>query len=181
MDTALSVAVDTLAVRLADEGVPLRAIARATHVSSSELRERLLDAQAEGRLQQLPPADWPPGYPKDQRSLQLSRMVRDSGDALELVVRQLFGLRSSQSRVLIKLAEHEHVSREALHLAMSRTSDPSTDVKIVDVRICQLRGQLQSFGIKIQTLWAFGYKLSPESRHKVMDLILQRVTTVPVL
>jgi len=161
--------------------VPQMAISRATRVPSDDLREFLLDAQAEGRLQQLPPADWPPGYPRDQRSLQIARMARESGTALELVVRQVFGLRSSQSRVLIKLAEHESVSRGLLHIAMSRTSDPDTDIKIVDVRICQLRTQLKPFGIEIQTLWAFGYKLPAESRHKVMDLILQRVAAVPTL
>ena len=62
-----------IALYLAIEGVPIRAIARATHIPSSELREKLLDAQSDGRLLELPHDDWPPGFPRDQRALQLCR------------------------------------------------------------------------------------------------------------
>ena len=64
--------VDAIAVRLADEGVPLRAIARATNTPSDQLRTKLREARDEGRLLDLPKEDWPPGFPRDQRALQLS-------------------------------------------------------------------------------------------------------------
>ena len=67
--------VSHIAVRLADEGVPLRAIARATDIPSARLYETLTLAKMEGRLLELPRDDWPPGYPRDRRSLQLSRLV----------------------------------------------------------------------------------------------------------
>ena len=67
-----------IAVRLADQGVPLRAIARAVRMPSSDLREQLHEALSDGRLLELPCDDWPPGCPKDQRALQISRMVRGS-------------------------------------------------------------------------------------------------------
>src|SRR3954465_15888923 len=59
------------AIRLADEGVPLRAIARATKIPSEELRTALEEARDDGRLIELPRDDWPPGFPRDQRALQL--------------------------------------------------------------------------------------------------------------
>ena len=161
-----------IAVRLADEGVPLRAIARAVQVPSSALREQLHEALSDGRLIALPKDDWPVGLPRDQRSLQLSRMMREDREAMHLVVMQLFGLTPSGARVLVKLLEKNHVSREALHIALSRTTDPVSDIKIVDVAICSLRKRLEKFGIEIVTLWGYGFQLPAEHRRRVMDLIL---------
>ena len=161
-----------IAVRLADEGVPLRAIARAVRMPSSDLREQLHEALSDGRLLELPCDDWPPGCPKDQRALQISRMVRENREALHLVAMQLFGLTPSGARVLVKLLETERTSREVLHVALSRTSDPVSDIKIVDVAICSMRKRLEKFGIEIITLWAYGFRLSSEHRRRAMDLIL---------
>ena len=116
--------------------------------------------------------DWPPGCPKDQRALQISRMVRENREALHLVAMQLFCLTPSGARVLVKLLENDHVSREALHIALSRTTDPASDIKIVDVAICSMRKRLEKFGIEIMTLWAYGFQLSSEHRRRAMDLIL---------
>jgi DNA-binding response OmpR family regulator len=179
MDTALSV--DILTVRLADEGVPLRAIARATHISSSDLRELLLDAQADGRLLALPHDDWPAGFPRDQRSLQISRLVTENRQAVNLMIKQLFGLRPGESQAFVKLVEHEHVSREVLHTSLARTSDPASDIKLVDVSICRMRKQLAPFAIVIETIWGYGYCLNADNRRRAMDLILQRVAAVPAL
>ena len=81
MDQAASIA-----VKLADEGVPLRAIARATAIPSATLYEVLIEARTEGRLLALPRDDWPPGCPRDQRSLQLSRLVSENPDGLMLTI-----------------------------------------------------------------------------------------------
>src|SRR4029077_5381528 len=89
------------AVRLADEGVPLRAIARATRIPSDELRDALYEAQQEGRLLELPRDDWPPGFPRDQRALQLSRLAVENKDALFIAVQQLFRLCKSEVPLLL--------------------------------------------------------------------------------
>jgi hypothetical protein len=60
------------------KGVPLGAIARVTRISSEVLRERLRDAKATGSLVELPRDDWPPGFSRDQRALQLSRLAARS-------------------------------------------------------------------------------------------------------
>src|SRR5712671_6455971 len=94
-----------LVVRLADEGVPLRAIARATRIPSADLRERLTEAKLDGRLVAIPHDDWPAGFPRDQRALQLSRLALDQRDALMLAVRQLFNLTPTEVRLLLALIQ----------------------------------------------------------------------------
>jgi hypothetical protein len=49
-----------VAIALADEGVPLACIARATRIPSDELRDHLLEAREAGRLIDLPRHDWAP-------------------------------------------------------------------------------------------------------------------------
>jgi hypothetical protein len=67
-----------LALNLAAEGVPLRAIARATDTPSDVVRQQLAEAHACGRLFDLPKEDWPVGVPREQRALQLSRRTARS-------------------------------------------------------------------------------------------------------
>jgi hypothetical protein len=76
-------------VALANEGVPLCAIARATRISSELLRERLRAAQTVGSLVELPRDDWPPGFPRDQRALQLSRLATRSQPELSVVMQRV--------------------------------------------------------------------------------------------
>jgi hypothetical protein len=165
-------ALAVVVVRLADEGVPLCAIARATQIPSTNLRQKLHEAVQAGWLVELPRDDWPPGCPRDQRALQISRMLRDNREALNIVVQQLFALTPSESRLLVKLLDSEHTSREALHIALSRTSDPTSDIKIVDVLICDMRKRLQKFGIEILTLRSYGFQISLPDRNRILELIL---------
>jgi hypothetical protein len=88
-----------VAIRLAHEGVPLRAIARAVQIPSSSLREQLHEALSDGRLLALPKDDWPVGLPREQRSLQLSRMVREDKSALSLAVGRIFSLTATEVEI----------------------------------------------------------------------------------
>jgi hypothetical protein len=153
---------DTIAVALADEGVPLRAIARATRISSELLRERLCDARTEGRLLELPCEDWPPGLSRDQRVLQLTRKVREDCDALALTVQRLFRLTRTEVTLLLRLLQRKSLRRDGL-----------LSLGSVGVHIHHLRQRLSPFGIRIVTCWGYGYQLLPEDRRKVMELILQ--------
>jgi DNA-binding response OmpR family regulator len=156
-------------IRLADEGVPLRAIARATKIPSADLREALTDAQSEGRLLELPHDDRPPGFPRDRRALQLSRLAVDDKDVLVLAVRQLFGLTPTEVRLLLAVLQHPLVIKS------------TTDGKAMGVRVHYMRKRLAPFGIAITTLWGFGYQLSDPHRRTAMDLILTRVAGQPAL
>jgi DNA-binding response OmpR family regulator len=157
--------VAALAVRLADEGVPLRVIARTLHTPSEEIRLQLRRALDDGTLVDLPKEDWPPGFPRDQRSLQLSRLVTDDKAAVVLAVQRVFGLTSTEVGILMLLMTNIAVPKSRINM-VHRT---------IDVHICRIRHRLSPFGIAIGTLWGYGYQLSTDSRKKLMDLVLGQV------
>jgi len=161
-----------LCIRLADEGVPLRAIARATNIPSNELRDCLYQAKNDGRLIDLPREDWPPGCPRDERSLQLSRLVIRDREAVNHSVSKIFGLTATETRVLLALIHWPAVAR-------LRAGMP--DNKSLDVHIHHLRSKLAAFEIKIETLWAYGYQLPATDRQVVINLILRHVASLPSL
>ena len=143
-------------------GCRCAAIARATHIPSTRLYETLTLARMEGRLLDLPRDDWPPGCPRDQRSLRLSRMVTQNPEAIALAMQRVFSLTSAEVILLTALIQNVNVSRERIDMPR----------KTVDVHICHLRRRLAPFGITIATLWGYGYQLSVDGRAKAMELIL---------
>jgi hypothetical protein len=154
--------VESITVRLADEGVPLRAIARAAGIPSDELRLQLIEAQDAGRLLDLPREDWPPGFPRDQRALQLSRMVSNDPAAVTLSIQRRFHMPPAEVALLLTLVQGSSMAR--LRLAMPG--------KAVDVHVCKLRQRLRPHNIAIETVYGYGYRLSPGSRRKLMAMIL---------
>ena len=156
--------VETIAIRLADEGVPLRAIARATNTPSDQLRSQLREAHDDGRLLELPKEDWPPGFPRDQRALRLSRMGIRNPEAVTLAAGYVFGLTATEVSLLMTLIRSPDVPRERIGMA------PRT----IDVHVCHIRKALAPFGIVVETLWGYGYQLSEPHRRKVMEMILSR-------
>lgn len=155
----------TIAVKLADEGVPLRCIARATAIPSATLYEVLIEARTEGRLLALPRDDRPPGCPRDQRSLQLSRLVTENHDGLMLTIQEVFGLAPLPARLLLLLVQHEQVPHARIDI----------EHKSFSVHVCKMRQRLLRHGIRIRTLWGYGYQLSPDDRRRAMELILARM------
>ena len=153
-----------LAVALADEGVPLRAIARATKIPSEDLRLTLREAKEDGRLVDLPRDDWPPGFPRDQRALQLSRMQTENQDALFVAIQKVFRLTRGEASILLALLQNVQVSRR---------SDATS--KVIDVHVCRLRRYLEPFDVTIATLWGYGYQMSSPDRRKLMDMILEAI------
>lgn len=154
-----------LAVRLADEGVPLRAIARATHTSSDVIREHLREARDGGHLLELPKEDWPPGFPRDQRALQLSRMVVEDREAVLLALQRVFGLTSTEVGLLMLLLTSQNVPKARIDMA----------TRTVDVHIYNIRRRLEPFGVVVATLWGYGYQLSADSRRKIMRMVVRHV------
>jgi hypothetical protein len=153
-----------LTIRLADEGVPLRAIARATKQPSIAVREQLHDAKASGHLLELPKEDWPPGFPRDRRALQLSRMMVENRPVLVFSVQKAFGLTPSQANLLLRLLQNSEIAKEN-----------DSNANLLDVHIHHIRKRLRGFGIIVTTLWGYGFKLSEDARRKTMDLILKSV------
>jgi hypothetical protein len=158
-------------LRLADEGVPLRAIARAVDIPSENVRDCLYQAKHDGRLIDLPREDWPPGFPRDERALQLSRLVGRDREAITRAIGKLFGLTATETKVLLALLQLPAVARER-----SGMGDKS-----MDVHIHHLRSKLASYNISIETVWAYGYQLSTQNREAATALILRHVAALPSL
>jgi DNA-binding response OmpR family regulator len=157
--------IDQVAIRLADEGVPLRVIARTLHTPSDAIREQLHLARDAGRLVDLPKEDWPPGFPRDQRALQLSRMVVEDKQAVVVALQKTFRLTATEISLMMLLLQHPTVPKSRIDLA----------TKCIDVHIYNIRRRLRPFDIAIATLWGYGYQLSSDSRQRIMDLILRPV------
>jgi hypothetical protein len=151
-----------IAIALANEGVPTMAIARSVKISSCDLREQLHEARADGRLVQLPCEDWPPGFPRDQRSLQLSRTVVGDKNAILLSIQRTFGLTPTEARVLLLMLQNEALHQERVDLAPV----------CLHVHVHRIRQKLASHGLTVRSVWGVGYELVPESRRKAMDAIL---------
>jgi hypothetical protein len=149
---------------MADEGVPLGAIARVTRISSEILRERLRAAKDIGSLVELPREDWPPGFPRDQRALQLSRLAVRSRPELVIVTQRLFGLSPVGTGLFLDLLQRDYVNKSAV---------AGMEAKTVDVHIHYMRARLKPHRIAIQTVWGVGYRLEAVDRRRAMDLILQ--------
>jgi hypothetical protein len=81
-----------------------------------------------------------------------------------------FGLTHAESRALVTLMQHEHVSRQALHAAISSDSSPVSQIKLVDVVVCHLRKKLAAHGIAVTTLRGQGYTLDRAARDRIKQI-----------
>jgi hypothetical protein len=156
-----------IAIRLAAEGVPLCAIARATRIPSAELREQLEAAREEGWLIELPCHDWPPGPPAwHPRSPAWRGLAGDRDQQIVVLraLRALLGTTRSEGRLLLALLQTDSVCKDRY-----ATRD------IVNVHIHHLRRRLAPFGISIATEHGYGYRLSSEGRSRLMDMITEKI------
>jgi hypothetical protein len=149
-------ALSDVAIRLADEGVPLCAIARATRIPSDELREQLRAAQEDGRLIELPRHDWPP-YDTRPR-----RVVAKDRDQQAVTLRALTGATRSEANLLLDLCYGQSICK-------GRYASPGA----VDVHIFHLRQRLAPHDIAILSVLGQGYRLSGEDRARLLVMIEQ--------
>lgn len=169
-----------VAVQLADEGVPIKAIVRSLDTDRDEVREVLRNAVREGYIVEMPREDWPAGTPRSKRVPLHNRKnigsIRDDS-AEYLVLMRVFKTTLQQSKVLLKLIRRDECTKEVLHSAVTldRASiDEVTDIKIIDVIICNLRKKLKPFDIVVDTIHSCGYSMPNESRQKALELISNR-------
>lgn len=169
-------------VRLADEGIPVRAIARGLKIPSEDIREMLDEAVRVGDLLALPRDDWPPGLPREEREpFPLVLKLYDE-DALILHTGYCFGVSRMQSAVLLQFLRRREVTRDFLHetLEVLRTSEghPNGNVKIVDVVLWALRRKLKPYfdGHRvIVTVMAQGYLMIPEYRRRANEMLAEHL------
>jgi hypothetical protein len=166
---------DHVTVRLASEGVPVAAIARAIQRPSHELWPILREARERGDLAELPAADWPVGTRRDRLPTLAPIRSRDI-ERLVTPLCALYRLTSQEARAFGVLIVRREASRADLHLAMSdpRLAEVTTEPKIVDVIICKIRKKMSRFGVEIETSWGCGYRLSKETVDRIMAEIARR-------
>jgi hypothetical protein len=98
-------------------------------------------------------------------------LLREKDEALVATSCLRFGLTHAEGRAFVQLMEHEHVSREALHVATS--PDGKSAIKIVDVIVCKLRRKLEPHGIGIVTVYGQGFRLDKNARDKTRRLLAE--------
>jgi hypothetical protein len=154
-------------VRLADEGVPLSAIARATKVPLAAVHETVGQALSAARLLQSPPADWPPGQLSSQRQ---GRRVSFDETELTCALQHRFGLTRQQTLLLMVMLKRKLAAKDALHAAAQAVHAPGHETcpKLVEVVVCKLRKRMKRHGYQIHTVWASGYFLSLDDRKAIL-------------
>lgn len=70
------------------------------------------------------------------------------------------------------LCRRDIVTKESLYVGVyGDRIDTAPDPKITDVFICKIRPKLARHGLKIETIWGVGYRLTPESKAKVTSML----------
>ncbi len=166
--------IDPVVVRMADEGIPVRAIARAIAKSSTDIYEMLRDALAAGSIVEMPKDDWPPGSRRNARTA-FNGTPLESDDALKLACHRFFKATRLEAAILAVMLKRSEVTKGQLHLVIeqNRPSDnrEETDPKMVDVVICHLRKKLKVHGLIIKTIWGVGYLIPAADRDKAVVLL----------
>lgn len=163
-----------LAERFADEGVPVRAMARAFKQTADAVRETVAAAIYNGRIVQMPKDDWPVGQSRDDRTPTFMRQNRMDDENLIFSCKRLFKVTRLQASLLAVLINRNEVSKDTMHQIIESRRAPGkeeTDPKMVDVVICHLRKRLKPFNLKINTLWACGYYIEPVQRKQILEMV----------
>jgi hypothetical protein len=172
MDGALR-GVWSVAVKLADEGVPMRAIARALGVSSSDLREQFDEAVLDGRILSTPRTDWPPRQ-RPANQLPVGKLSGLEERLLLGAAMRVFKVTECQSRLLLALIRRHELTRDELHEVYNWRDgrEVETQLKILDVQCLRLKRALQEFGLSVETLWGYGRRMSWGDRKRALEMLL---------
>jgi DNA-binding response OmpR family regulator len=166
--------VDQTAVRMADEGIPVRAIARSVRLPSEEVYEILKDAVQRGTIVELPKNDWPLGSTRGQRAA-FNGTALESDEALQMACARCFRCTRLEAAILGVLLKRNEVMKAQLHLVIEQMrpgeNRPPTDPKMVDVIICHLRKKLKTHEITIKTVWGRGYRIPLLDREKAIHIL----------
>ena len=151
-------------VGLAIEGVPVRAIARATCRPAEDVIELLEVARENGEIVVLPRSDWPPGTPRDNR-IQTAVAVRlEDLEAFRVPLQRTFDLTPMQARFLAVLVCRREASRETMHRMIGSTGEVST-VKAVAHYV---RRSLARHGFAFEHIREHGWAMSRATAEQIL-------------
>lgn len=171
---------DIIAANLAHEGVPVMAIARSLQRTYTDVRATLEYFVEIGGITEMPQNDWPPTARRADR-MPLFLAKAPENDQL-FVIQRALKLTKLMASFMLVLLKRDDANKDTLHYVIesqrairrSRPDNPeTTDPKMVDVVICNLRKRLKPYGIKIETLWGHGYFLDEGSRQKIESLLAE--------
>jgi hypothetical protein len=166
-----------IAVSLADEGVPVRAIARSIRLPGEDVYELLKAAIDAGRLIELPKDDWPPGA-RNNRSQAEKRVLSYSDETLHLACANRFKLTRLQAVVFVAMLRRGEASKTYLHNAIENNRDDNadpTDQKMVDVVVCHIRRKLKDNNVNIDTIWGVGYAMRVDARNHALAVMADHI------
>jgi len=176
---------NSVLVRLADEGIPVRAIARGLQIPSEEVRELLGEAVQAGNLLAVPKDDWPPLTGREERLPAFMGQFHD--DTLILHIGYCFAVSRMQSAVLLQFLRRREVTRDFLHSTLeaqraARGPAPSAKgpvpAEVVSVVLWALRQRLKAYfdGHRvIVTVTGQGYLMVPEYRRRANDMLAEHL------
>ena len=167
-----------VAARMADEGVPIAAIARVLSIPFADVSDILHEELLQGNILEVPRADWPPGVKIRDHLPTIAITRKTSNDDIAIVCRKMFKLTNLEAGFVVLLLKVEHATKEKLHNVIetqraARASRPDnmemTDQKMVDVIICKLRKKLKLIDPEfiISTVWAGGYYIELPVKEKL--------------
>lgn len=171
----------TVAVRMADEGIPVRAIARATRLPADRIYEELNRAAAAGSILEVPKDDWPAGSNRASRNIFQGTPLEQE-DALRIACARYFKATPLEAAMLAVLLKRTETTKAQLHAIIEQNrpgeNREETDPKMVDVMICKLRKKLRPHDIEIETMWGTGYFIASPFRDRAI-MILTTMALAP--
>jgi DNA-binding response OmpR family regulator len=107
-----------------------------------------------------------------------NEMLRARNEQLEemLGIRTLapisFGLTPSESKVFGILMKRDLATKEMVMLTLyGDRPDDNVEIKIVDVFVCKMRKKIKAHDVPIETVWGQGYRIAPEAKQRVRDMM----------
>lgn len=166
----------TIANQLADEGVPVGAIARSINIPFADVSKFLQKSVVAGKIIQVPKADWPVDKhsTRDTRLPQFDLFTGYNEEMLLLTLIRIYKVSKLQAAFFGALLRRKEVTRQALHEIIESRRSPDadeTEEKMVDVVICNLRKRLKPHHLIIKTIWSAGYYIETDQRRQVRDTL----------
>lgn len=80
-------------------------------------------------------------------------------------------LTRQEATVLNSLLARKCAGNECLSQTVGKVWAEDCDPRTIQVHICRLRQKLRPLGVRIETIWGFGYAIEPEHKARVREAI----------
>lgn len=164
--TPRGMAIHNLIIRLAAEGVPIGAIARATQREVDYVGAVVAGAVAATRIAAAPADDWSAASGPREPEIEAAALAVIEAKAIEL--RTWLGFNRGPSRLIAALLVNGSADRPSLARIIT---DHHANHKLIDVVACEARRKLKAFDITFLTVWGTGYRMDEANRQRLRELL----------